>query len=85
MKNILFGLFLLISFPVCSQYYYKDLVSTRQTAQQFSLLKKAGVKKLSDGLGMLVYQGAIAFKLWTGYDAPVEVMKKALAAEFADG
>ena len=32
---------------------------------------------------MLVYQGAIAFKLWTGYDAPVEVMKKALAAEFA--
>ncbi|HOA38803.1 MAG TPA: RHS repeat protein [Flavihumibacter sp.] len=46
MKNILFGLFLLISFPVCSQYYYKDLVSTRQTAQQFSLLKKAGVKKL---------------------------------------
>ncbi len=36
-----------------------------------------------DGLGMLVYQGAIAFKLWTGYDAPVEVMKKALAAEFA--
>ena len=36
-----------------------------------------------DGLGMLVYQGAIAFKLWTGMDAPVEVMKKALAAEFA--
>lgn len=36
-----------------------------------------------DGLGMLVYQGAIAFKLWTGMDAPVDVMKKALAAEFA--
>ena len=36
-----------------------------------------------DGLGMLVYQGAIAFKLWTGKDAPVEVMKQALAAEFA--
>lgn len=36
-----------------------------------------------DGLGMLVYQGAIAFKLWTGEVAPVEVMKKALAAEFA--
>jgi shikimate dehydrogenase len=37
-----------------------------------------------DGLGMLVYQGAIALKLWTGRDAPVEVMKSALAAEFAD-
>ncbi|MFO7632666.1 MAG: shikimate dehydrogenase, partial [Caldilinea sp.] len=35
-----------------------------------------------DGLGMLVYQGAIAFKMWTGHDAPVEVMHKALAAEF---
>lgn len=36
-----------------------------------------------DGLGMLVYQGAIAFKLWTGEDAPVEVMKRALSTEFA--
>jgi len=35
-----------------------------------------------DGLGMLVYQGAIAFKLWTGQEAPVDVMKQALAAEF---
>lgn len=37
-----------------------------------------------DGLGMLVYQGAIAFKMWTGYDAPVEVMRRALAAEFGE-
>ena len=35
-----------------------------------------------DGLGMLVYQGAIAFTLWTGQEAPVLVMKQALAAEF---
>ncbi len=35
-----------------------------------------------DGLGMLVYQGAIAFKLWTGMDAPVEVMKQSLLVEF---
>jgi shikimate dehydrogenase len=32
-----------------------------------------------DGLGMLVYQGAIGFKLWTGLDAPVKVMHDALA------
>lgn len=31
-----------------------------------------------DGLGMLVYQGAIGFKLWTGLDAPVKVMRSAL-------
>ncbi len=31
-----------------------------------------------DGLGMVVYQGAIGFKIWTGYDAPIAVMQKAL-------
>ncbi len=36
-----------------------------------------------DGLGMLVYQGAIGFKLWTGLDAPVDVMREALARAFA--
>jgi shikimate dehydrogenase len=35
-----------------------------------------------DGLGMLVWQGAIAFKMWTGVDAPVDVMRAALAKEF---
>jgi shikimate dehydrogenase len=38
--------------------------------------------KTLDGLGMLVYQGAIAFKLWTGRDAPVEAMHQALAKAF---
>ncbi|MBN2686052.1 MAG: shikimate dehydrogenase [Pontiellaceae bacterium] len=32
-----------------------------------------------DGLGMLVYQGAIGFNLWTGEEAPVEVMHQALS------
>jgi shikimate 5-dehydrogenase len=27
---------------------------------------------------MLVYQGAIGFKMWTGQDAPIEPMRKAL-------
>ena len=31
-----------------------------------------------DGLGMLVYQGAIGFKLWTGLEAPITVMRAAL-------
>ncbi|MCZ6672354.1 MAG: shikimate dehydrogenase [Verrucomicrobia bacterium] len=35
-----------------------------------------------DGLGMLVYQGAIGFTLWTGKEPPVEVMRQALAAAF---
>lgn len=35
-----------------------------------------------DGLGMLVYQGAIAFQMWTGVEAPVDVMRRALEEVF---
>ena len=38
--------------------------------------------QIVDGLGMLVYQGAIGFKLWTGLDAPAKVMYDALARAF---
>jgi shikimate dehydrogenase len=34
--------------------------------------------KWSDGLGMLLHQGAAAFTLWTGRDAPLEIMRRAL-------
>jgi len=35
----------------------------------------AGVKTV-EGLEMLVWQGALAFKLWTGQKAPIELMRK---------
>jgi shikimate dehydrogenase len=35
-----------------------------------------------DGLGMLAYQAAIAFNMWTGQEAPIEEMKRAIRAEF---
>ena len=38
--------------------------------------KKKGCKVVY-GIDMLVYQGAEAFKIWTGLDAPIDVMKKA--------
>ena len=41
-----------------------------------------GATLAMDGLGMLVYQGAIGFKMWTGRDAPVAVMHQALAEVF---
>lgn len=37
--------------------------------------KKVGARTLS-GLRMLVYQGAAAFELWTGIEAPVDIMFK---------
>ncbi|MCX7600154.1 MAG: shikimate dehydrogenase [Armatimonadetes bacterium] len=44
------------------------------------LLKAAKARSATtvDGTGMLVHQGAIAFEIWTGQPAPVEVMRKAL-------
>ncbi len=37
--------------------------------------------KTFDGFSMLVNQGAISFKLWTGVHAPIDVMKEALTKE----
>ena len=34
--------------------------------------------KWSDGLGMLLHQGAAAWTLWTGREAPLEIMRQAL-------
>jgi shikimate dehydrogenase len=36
-----------------------------------------------DGLGMLVNQGVIGFKLWTGLEAPADIMRAALSREFS--
>ncbi|MEK7841501.1 MAG: shikimate dehydrogenase [Deltaproteobacteria bacterium] len=46
---------------------------------QTLLLKKADKLGLAahGGLSMLIHQGAKSFKLWTGIDAPVNVMRKA--------
>ena len=37
------------------------------------------------GLGMLLYQGAIAFEIWTGVKAPIAVMKKTLKSALKEG
>ncbi len=39
--------------------------------------KKAGAKTI-DGVMMLVYQGAEAFRIWTGRQAPISVMERAV-------
>ena len=38
---------------------------------------RAGART-ANGLGMLLHQGAEAFTIWTGRDAPIEVMRRAL-------
>lgn len=40
--------------------------------------------KTFNGLEMLVNQGALAYELWTGRKAPVEVMKQAMSKEYGE-
>ena len=49
------------------------------------ILKEAAVAGATSlgGLHMLVYQGVLSFQMWTGRDAPVDVMLAAAAAEMA--
>jgi shikimate dehydrogenase len=66
--------------PIPSQLLHTDLlvfdivynpIKTKLIENANSL----GAKTLS-GISMLVYQGAEAFQLWTGIEAPIESMKK---------
>ncbi|MDP3790833.1 MAG: shikimate dehydrogenase [Candidatus Omnitrophota bacterium] len=57
--------------------YIYDLVYNRPVTKLVGEALKKNLKATT-GLGMLLYQGAIAFELWTGKKAPVEVMRKAL-------
>lgn len=57
-----------------SSVYVYDVVYNRET----ELLKQAKRKgmRYQGGLDMLIFQGALAFKMWTEKEAPVEKMRK---------
>ena len=58
-----------------------DVVFNRPDTPFLQEAARRGLKTIT-GLGMLVNQAALNFKLWTGQDAPVGVMTEALAKEF---
>ncbi len=68
---------LLSGFSVVMDIVYAPLATT--------LLKKAAAAgcRTIDGLAMLLYQGAVQFKIWTGKQPPQDVMRDALLAELA--
>ncbi len=59
-----------------------DLVYNPKNTELLQAARARGAKTLS-GIGMLLYQGVIAFEIWTGRKAPVAVMQKALARQIA--
>ena len=56
-----------------------DLVYTPRRTRWIEQAERAGARS-TNGLAMLLYQGAAAFELWTGCAAPIEVMRVALEA-----
>ncbi len=53
-----------------------DLIYTPASTSLLEEARGRGAKTIN-GLSMLVYQGAASFKLWTGKEPPISVMKQA--------
>jgi shikimate dehydrogenase len=54
-----------------------DMIYRPAETKLLTSAKNAGCKT-ANGLGMLLYQGAKAFEIWTGESAPLNVMRRAL-------
>ncbi len=67
--------------PVKQDYLRKDLVVFDLVYEPLEtrLLREARLAgaKVINGLSMLIHQGAVSFKIWTGMKAPVEIMMDA--------
>jgi shikimate dehydrogenase len=61
-----------------------DVVYNPQMTPLLELARRAGANILG-GLSMLVYQGAASFRLWTGKEAPVDIMFAKAKEELAGG
>jgi shikimate dehydrogenase len=60
-----------------SNLLFYDLIYNPKETKLLKLAKKRSAK-VSNGLGMLLYQGALAFELWQDKKAPIQIMKEAL-------
>lgn len=58
-----------------------DVIYSPSETKMLKMAKEAGCKTMN-GLGMLLFQGAAAFKLWTGKDMPIEHMKETLHIKY---
>jgi shikimate dehydrogenase len=58
-----------------------DIVYSPRETALLKMAKEVGCKTMN-GLGMMLFQGAAAFKLWTGQDMPIEHMKQVLDIKY---
>ena len=60
-----------------------DIIPNPLHTRFMAKAQACGCKTL-DGFSMLINQAAVSFKLWTGIDAPVEIMKMAMMKKNGD-
>jgi shikimate dehydrogenase len=70
--------------PFPAQAFLFDLVYNPRETRLMAMARQAGAR-VTDGLMMLVHQGAAAFELWTGVAPPVDVMATACTAALGGG
>jgi shikimate dehydrogenase len=72
----------LINLNICnSGAFIYDLVYNPVETSLLKAARKLGLGTLS-GIGMLVWQGALAFELWTGRKPPIELMRHTVQKHF---
>ena len=63
---------------------FKDLIHNQYNETIYFDLKywhtNNNIKNFIDGKDMLIYQGAKSFEIWTGKEAPIDVIKRALVS-----
>jgi shikimate dehydrogenase len=55
-----------------------DIIPVRRETATLAAARMAGAKAVG-GLGMLVHQGAAAFRIWTGFEPDVTAMRRAIS------
>ena len=58
-----------------------DTVYAPAKTKFLEMAEEVGCKRMN-GLGMMLFQGAAAFKLWTGKEMPIEHMKEVLGIKY---
>jgi shikimate dehydrogenase len=70
--------------PLLSHWTVFDLVYNPAETRLLARARAAGARSVG-GLEMLVQQGALSFRLWTGLEAPLEIMRSAARRAVGSG
>lgn len=65
------------------QLIVTDVVYAPRRTPLLEMARSVGCKYMN-GMGMMLFQGAAAFQLWTGQSMPIEYMKEALEIQYGE-